>query len=105
ERRQHASADETGSLSQEGVNGQFGPLADYVRAKQTIELLRARVAEFSRDLRPKHPIIVALNGEIALQERLITTYREQSRAQLSAERDSIRVQIENLEAQIKEWQT
>src|SRR5450432_588118 len=62
-RRQVTAPDDAGSLPQENISAQFGPLADYVKAKQQIELLRARVAEFSRDLRPKHPYIVALNNE------------------------------------------
>lgn len=104
ERRQRATPDEAIAPSRDGISSQFGPLAEYMKARQQIELVRARLADFGQYLRPKHPIIVSLNNELALQQRLISTYREQSKTHLAAERESISVQIENLESQIKEWQ-
>lgn len=87
------------------VMAQFGAVADYIKARQQIQLLKARLAEYSQDMRPQHPVIVELNGEIALYQRLIGTYTDQSRDQLTAQKESIRIQIENMESQIKEWQT
>ena len=104
ERRQAAPTDESISLVQGAVTGQSGPLGDYMKAKQQIALLRARVADFSQYLKPKHPIIVALNGQITLEERLIDAYREQSKSELAAQQESYRIQIENTKSQIKEWQ-
>ena len=104
ERRQRTPSEEGSGITRDGVSAQFGPLGDYMKSRQQIELVRARLADFGQYLRPKHPIMVALNNELALQQRLITTYREQSKTHLAAERESISVQIENLESQIKEWQ-
>jgi len=104
ERRQEAPVDESLSLVQGSVTGQAGPLADYMRAKQQIALLRARVADYSQYLKPKHPIIMGLNNQITLQERLIAAYRDQTKSELAAEQESYRIQIENTKSQIKEWQ-
>lgn len=104
ERRQEGSLDESTSLLQGEVTGRTGPLAEYIKAKQQIALLEARIADYSVNLKPKHPIIVGLNNQVTLQKRLIEAYRDQSKSQLAAEKESYQVQIENTEAQIKEWQ-
>lgn len=77
--------------------------ADYVRTKQQIKLLKAKVADFSQFLKPKHPIIVRLNDEISLQEKLVSIYQEESKTQLAGQRESVRLQIENLENERKQW--
>ncbi len=104
ERRQRTTNEEGITIARDGVSAQFGPLGDYMKARQQIELVKARLDDFGKYLRPKHPIMVTLSNELALQQRLISTYREQSKTHLAAERESIAVQIENLESQIKEWQ-
>ena len=52
-----------------------GPEADYLKAKQTLQLLKAEKETLSKDLRPKHPKIIKLNDEIAKSENLIKLYR------------------------------
>ena len=52
-----------------------GPEADYLKAKQALQLLKAEKDTLSKDLRPKHPKIIKLNDEIAKSENLIKLYR------------------------------
>ncbi len=81
----------------------FGPMIDYQRAKQQLQIYKADRADYSRYLRPKHPTIVALDEAIARSERLIDSFRDQSVETLQTRRESIRLQIQNLEAVCKEW--
>ena len=82
----------------------LGPQLDYLKAKQQVQLLKAEKDKHARYMRPKHPLIVKIDGAIAQQERLIALFREQSVAQLATRRESIRLQIENLETSIKDWE-
>src|ERR1700677_3529210 len=81
-----------------------GAEVDYLRARQEIELLKAKREELSKVLRPKHPDIIQLNQEIDRQETLVGMYRSQTLDQLKSHKDSIALQIKNLEENIKEWQ-
>ena len=98
-----AAASTPSSSDLDSLTGDFGSQADYSKAKQQIELLGAKLADFSKSLRPKHPFIVKLKNDIVLQEELIAIYHEQSRTQLAAQRESCRLQIENLQTERKEW--
>ena len=91
-----------GSLS-DSDQGAFGPQSEYLKAKQELVMLKVKLADCSQDMRPKHPKIARINSDIALQERLIETFRDQSKAQLAERRDSIKIQIENLQNERKEW--
>src|SRR5438477_12551963 len=62
-----------------------GPEADYLRAKQQVQLLKAERDILSKNLRPNHPKIIKINDEISKQEKLIDLYRGDSTA-LSASR-------------------
>ena len=81
-----------------------GPEADYLKAKQTLQLLRAERDTLSKDLRPKHPKIIKLNDEIAKSENLIKLYRADAVEKLETRRKSIGKQMENLQSNIKEWE-
>jgi succinoglycan biosynthesis transport protein ExoP len=81
-----------------------GPEADYLKAKQTLQLLRAERDTLSKDLRPKHPKIIKLNDEIAKSENLIKLYRADAVEKLETRRKSIGKQMENLRSNIKEWE-
>jgi Mrp family chromosome partitioning ATPase len=78
--------------------------ADYVRARQQVILLKAEQDDLGRYLRPKHPKIIALNEEIARQERFLAVFRQQSCEQLDARRDSLMRQIHNLDQEVREWE-
>ena len=81
----------------------YGPLAEYQKAKQQLQMFKAEREDFSRYLRPKHPTIVALDEQITRGEKLIETFRSQSVETLKTRRESIRLQIQNLEGVIKQW--
>ena len=81
----------------------YGPLAEYQRAKQQLQMLTAEREDFSRYLRPKHPTIVALDEQITRGEKLIEAFRNQSVETLKTRRESIRLQIKNIEGVIKQW--
>jgi succinoglycan biosynthesis transport protein ExoP len=81
-----------------------GPEADYLKAKQSLQLLKAERETLSKDLRPKHPKILKLNDEISKQEKLIDLYRQDTVEKLDTRRKSIGKQMENLQTNIKEWE-
>ncbi len=81
-----------------------GPEADYLKAKQQLQLLKAERDTLSKDLRPKHPKIVKLNDEISKQEKLIDLFRADTVEKLKTRRGSIGKQMQNLQANIKEWE-
>jgi succinoglycan biosynthesis transport protein ExoP len=82
-----------------------GPEADYLKAKQALQLLKAERETLSKDLRPKHPKIIKLNDEITKQEKLIDLFRQDTVEKLETRRKSIGKQMENLQANIKEWES
>nr|MBA3834974.1 hypothetical protein [Sphingomonas sp.] len=82
-----------------------GPEGDYLKAKQNVQLLTAERDTLARDLRPKHPKIIKLNDEIAKQENLIGLFRADAVEKLTTRRNSIGKQMENLQTNIKEWET
>jgi capsular exopolysaccharide synthesis family protein len=82
-----------------------GPEADYLKAKQNLQLLKAEKDTLSKDLRPRHPKIIKLNDEIAKSENLIKLYRADTVEKLETRRKSIGKQMENLQNNIKEWES
>jgi capsular exopolysaccharide synthesis family protein len=81
-----------------------GPEADYLKAKQQIQLLKAEREILAKDLRPNHPKILKLNDEITKQDKLIQLFRTDALEKLKTRRESIGKQMENLQANIKEWE-
>jgi polysaccharide biosynthesis transport protein len=81
-----------------------GPESDYMRARQQVQLLKVRLEGLLRYLRPAHPKIVKLNEEIAQHEHLINIFKKQSVEQINNRREGIRLQIQNLQNVIKEWE-
>lgn len=79
--------------------------AEYLRSRQQVQLLKAEVQELAEFLRPKHPKMVTIQEEIARRERLLVLYREQGEEQLASRRSSLKLQIENLENLVEEWET
>jgi capsular exopolysaccharide synthesis family protein len=86
------------------AGGSDGFEAAYLQAKQQIVLLKAQRDELSQYMRPKHPDIIALDDEIARQQRLLEIFQEQSREQLRNHQHIVEAQIKDLESQIKEWE-
>jgi succinoglycan biosynthesis transport protein ExoP len=81
-----------------------GPEGDYLKAKQQLQLLKAERDTLAKDLRPRHPKIIKLNDEISKQDKLIDLFRADTVEKLETRRKSIGKQMENLRANIKEWE-
>lgn len=79
-----------------------GAEEEYLKTKQQVQLLKAELARRGKVMRPKHPFMIRLQAEIAQQENLIQLYYDQSVAQLNNKREQTRLEIENLEASVKE---
>lgn len=82
----------------------FGPASDYLKARQELQLLRAQYVEMGVNLKPRHPKMAELAQRIGLQERLMEIFQAQTSEQFNSQMDSLRVQIQNTEKGIKEWE-
>jgi capsular exopolysaccharide synthesis family protein len=82
--------------------GQFEQ--QYLLAKQQILLLKSQLTELSQYLRPAHPKIIAINKEINHQEKLLDIFKGQSQEHLQDTQHTLEVEIQNLQASIKEWE-
>ena len=78
--------------------------ADYLSARQRVEMLKRDRDEFARNLRPQHPKIRRLNEEIARAEELLGVFHKESRDQLAASRQSVLQKMQTVDDLIKEWE-
>jgi polysaccharide biosynthesis transport protein len=76
---------------------------EYFKAKQQLLLLQADQQDLGRFLRPKHPKMMAMSEEISRRERLLEIFRQQSKEQLESRKNSLELQIQNVEKDVKEW--
>src|SRR5205085_6059491 len=106
--RAQSKADAVGSQGSDNQGGlpfaDVGPEADYLKAKQQVQLLKAERDTLARDLRPNHPKILKLKDEITKQDKLIELFRADTLERLKTRRESIGKQMENLQSNIKEWE-
>lgn len=75
----------------------------YLRTKQEILLLKAQRDDLARVLKPMHPDLIAINDEIASEERLLAIFQGQSQEQLKTQQHTLEVQVSELENQIEDW--
>lgn len=92
------------SLKPSAALTDYGPIADYQKARQQIALLKSELTDMSHRLKPKHPDIIAMNLQIQRQEDIIATLRTQSQEELKTHRAALGVQIKNLQNQIEQQQ-
>ncbi len=92
------------NLNNPGRLGAYGTDSEYFKAKQQVMLLKVQEQELGQYLRPKHPKMVALSEEIAHRERVLDLFRQQSVDQLESKKNSLTLQIQNMEKEIKEWE-
>ena len=79
------------------------PKLEMFKANQQMALLKSRRDDLSRFLRPAHPKIIKLNEEIATQEKLVQISRDEALHQLARWRQTVELQVQNLEASSKDW--
>jgi succinoglycan biosynthesis transport protein ExoP len=95
----HATDADLQNLNEGGLQ----PEAQYIQAKQQLELLKAQRDGLTKVLRPKHPQVVELDEKIEQQKTVIEALRQENIDGFHNQRDSISHQIDNLEVSIKEW--
>jgi capsular exopolysaccharide synthesis family protein len=98
------AADGTAILKTDTALSDYGPIADYQKARQEIALLKSQLSDMSHRLKPKHPDMIALNLQIQRQEDIMATLRTQSQEEMKTHRAALGVQIKNLENQIEDQQ-
>jgi len=76
--------------------------AGYLKVKQQLLLLKAEQIDLGQYLRPKHPKMVALAEEISRRERLLEIYKQQGLEQLESRKNSLAIQLKNLEKEAAE---
>ena len=77
---------------------------DVEKAQQVLQELTAQRDDFAKVLRPQHPTMIDLNAKIDAQKRLIDTLRNEGLDEMKARRESLRLEIENLQKTITEWE-
>lgn len=82
----------------------FGPAADYLKARQELQLLRAQRVELGIYLKDRHQKMIELGQRIALQERLMEIFQAQTAEQFASQVEALRVRIKTTEAAIVEWE-
>ena len=81
----------------------IGPEADYLRARQTLEVLKSERASLS-NLKAKNPDVIELEERISQQVALIEIFRQQSVEKFAQRRDALALQVENLNDEIVDWE-
>jgi capsular exopolysaccharide synthesis family protein len=71
---------------------------------QEVELLKIQREKLSKFMRPKHPKIVALDEQIARGEKLVEMFRGQSRDQLLASQQAVKMKMGSVVASITNWE-
>lgn len=94
---------EAGSDAVQGYN-QNRPESEYLRAQKDIQIVKTQFEELSRFLKPRHPKLTKLREELDRQESLLGLYRAQSMEQLKNRRESLMVQVRNIEETRIEWE-
>lgn len=92
-------------FQQSGATTQPG----YYQVMQQYQILKAKRDDLEKNLRPTHSKMIKINQEIAGLERLTTQLdhesQQQAGAQLASRRQSVDLQIQNLETQYRNWET
>jgi len=83
----------------------FGPISDYLKARQDLQMLTLRREQLAQSMRPQHPDMIALDQAITQEKQLIESFRQQSMEELAGRREGIKLQMDNLDSIIKEWES
>jgi succinoglycan biosynthesis transport protein ExoP len=100
--RDPGSSSTVASSMQEKALANFGPMTEYLKAKQQLQLLQTDRDQLAQELRPKHPDMIRMEQEIARTVRMIDAYRKQSIEQIQSRREAIRLQMETLQKTTEE---
>jgi succinoglycan biosynthesis transport protein ExoP len=100
--RQAQSGDAAASAAESPLTA-FGPAAEYVKGRQQLQVLEVERQQLSKVMRPQHPDMIRLDEEISRAKSLIDGLRDQTAELIKSRRAAIAIQVEHLEALIKEW--
>jgi capsular exopolysaccharide synthesis family protein len=76
---------------------------DIDQEEQRLQLLTAQRDDFAKVLRPQHPTMVDLNARIKAGQQLLETLRTEGVDDMKTRRESLRLEIDNLNKTITEW--
>lgn len=94
----------SGKVAYAGLLGSVEDRQRYANSKETLELLRAQLEEFSIYLKPKHPKIIGFKDEIERAEAQLKIQRKQTLQRVRERREVILSQVVNLEQEIAIWE-
>jgi capsular exopolysaccharide synthesis family protein len=77
---------------------------NYLRVTQTIQVLMLDKARKGKTLRERHPEMLAIDEEINRELALLEIYKGQARGESEIRKENMRLQVQNLENQIVEWE-
>lgn len=81
-----------------------GSESSYLKAKETLELLKARKLKSSETLRPQHPAMIAFEEKIDEQLTLVEIYKRQSIEKYKQREAAMELQMANLKDEIIDWE-
>jgi capsular exopolysaccharide synthesis family protein len=87
-----------------GGSSVSGAGSSQLSAFQELTLLKQEKEKWSQIRKPKHPAMVKLDAQIARAETLIEMSRAQTREQIAATQQSVKMKMESILASIKEWE-
>ncbi|MEM1157867.1 MAG: polysaccharide biosynthesis tyrosine autokinase [Verrucomicrobiota bacterium] len=79
------------------------PELEYLKAKRSIRMLENQLEKLSADLTDKHPKMIMLRQQIKDQTDLLGFYRSQSQDQLESRKETLKLQVQNINAQMETW--
>ena len=74
---------------------------DFVSAYQQLKSMKVQRDQLARYMKDQHPKIVKLNQDIALAEKVIEYFRQQSLEQINTSKQALGIRIRSLETAIK----
>jgi uncharacterized protein involved in exopolysaccharide biosynthesis len=78
--------------------------AEYLRTRQRLEMVRASRADYGRDLKPRHPIMMELEQQIRELQSVMDGLKQQVAQQFKNRKEALRLEVANLQKVIKEWE-
>jgi polysaccharide biosynthesis transport protein len=94
----------TDTLDAAGELFREGPEAEYQKTKKEMDFKKTQLQELSITLKPRHPKLGKLRDDILRMEQVMDVLRTQGLSRLSARRDSLKLEIDNAEKMMGDWQ-
>jgi len=78
--------------------------AEVQSAVRDLAILKMQREKLSKYMRPKHPKIVKLDGDIEKSQKVIEMSQKQTQEQLASTRQTLKLKVESVQASIREWE-